>query len=159
MTAFLNASGSGFVYDDPDNEPERGTAAHALWLVHWHLEWENPDQLDQLGQLYTDDITWELHIPGAVLAYAGKKNVLENYTRLLKVLQDLKGELLDAYATPTRVFLDQQISYDVGPGAEDFMDPSILPTDRHVRARMLHNFRVADGRLSREQAYIIPSAP
>ncbi|MFF4806311.1 nuclear transport factor 2 family protein [Streptomyces sp. NPDC002144] len=164
MTTLQHATGvtvtSGSeVYPDAGTEPPKGTAEHALWLVHWHLEWENPEQLDQLATLYSDDITWEFHIPGADLVYGGKPAVLDNYRRLLVVLQDLQGSLVDAYATSERCFIDQRISYVVGPGSEGLMDPSVLPPGARVEGRLMHNFHVRDGLLSREVAYFVPSPP
>ena len=59
--------------------PPMGTPEHADWLVHWHFEFENPQQIDMLGELYTDDIVWEL--PSAGIEFRGKRDVIENYRK------------------------------------------------------------------------------
>ena len=51
------------------------------------------------------------------------------------------------------------MSYRVGPGSEGLMDPSVLPPGGFVSGRLLHNFHVRDGLLSREIAYFIPNPP
>lgn len=158
----MTTTGQSFrhaIYPDAENQPPVGSADHALWLVNWHVVWERADLVDQLGQLYTDDIEWEFHIPGVDLAFTGKRDVLANYARLLGVLQDFRETLNDAYSTPTRVFTDQSISYTVGPGAEGLMDPTVLPPGATVHGRLLHNFHVRDGLLAREIAYFIPNQP
>ena len=64
-----------------------------------------------------------------------------------------------AYSTPSRIFVDADMSYRVGPGSEGLMDPSVLPPGGFVSGRLLHNFHVRDGLLSREIAYFIPNPP
>jgi mannose-6-phosphate isomerase-like protein (cupin superfamily) len=147
------------IYGDPANQPPIGSTDHALWLVHWHLALEAAESIAELGNLYRDDIAWEMHFPGVDIEYAGKQSVLEHYTELFQATSDFEDVTHDVFATPTRVFIDQSISYKISPDAGDFMDASVVPPGGRVQGRLLHTFQVEDGLIARETAYFIPSGP
>jgi|SRR5882757_3807156 len=153
----MSAPDTVAVCANPEHEPPRGTAEHARWLVHWHLEWENPEQLDLLGTLYSDDIAWEMNFPGEYIAHTGKDAVLANYSALLTTLQNLTGTTLECFSTPDRVFIDQHISYDVA--TQSAVDSAQVRGGDQVEGRLVHNFRIAHGLISHETAYFIPDPP
>jgi hypothetical protein len=148
------------VYDDPANEPPAGTPDHALWLVHWHLAYEDDKQIDQLGRLYADDIVWEMHFPFETPRFEGKEAVLSNYRGLLSVLPDLGGPLLRRYATADSAFLDQRVSYTtvIPPGVPKvgLLASDMLPEGKTMHGRLLHDFRISDGLIAKETAFFIP---
>jgi len=59
---------------DWGSPPPVGGTEHALWLAHWHFQFENPEQLHMLEQLYHDDIVWE--VPSRRVIHHGKREVL-----------------------------------------------------------------------------------
>ena len=139
-------------YDQP---PPVGTAEHALWLAYWHFAFENPNQLDMLGELYTDDIVWEL--PSAGIKFQGKAEVIDNYRRTFAAL-DLANFAfvpIDRYATPTRVFDDREAIFTVDDIASFPMPGLNIEEGQQVSMRLTHSFHVRDGLLSRENAYQI----
>jgi hypothetical protein len=74
---------------DWDSPPVRSTE-HALWLAHWHFQFENPEQLHTLEQLYHDDIAWG--VPSCLVIHHGKREVLENYARIFESCAEPKIE-------------------------------------------------------------------
>src|SRR6478672_2286993 len=75
---------------DWDSPPPVGGTEHALWLAHWHFQFENPEQLHMLVQLYHDDIVWE--VPSRRVIHYGKREVLENYARIFESCAEPKIE-------------------------------------------------------------------
>jgi len=148
------------VYGDPDNEPAVGTPEHALWLVHWHVAYEEENQLEQLARLYADDIVWEIHFPFDTPRFEGKEGVLNNYRGLLSVIPDLGGPLLRCYATADSVFLDQLVSYTtvIPPGApkEGLLASDMLPEGRTMHGHLLHDFKIREGLIAEEIAFFVP---
>jgi ketosteroid isomerase-like protein len=134
-----------------DSPPPVGTPEHALWLVHWHFAWENPDQVDRLGDLYHDDIVWE--VPSRRIIYRGKKDVLDNYKRVFESAQGLKQDPVERYGTADRVFDDCEATFKL-ISSHGFPNHP-LPTGTRVAMRLLHNFHIKDGLIIRENGYEI----
>jgi hypothetical protein len=134
-----------------DSPPPIGTPEHALWLVHWHFAWENPDQVDRLADLYHDDIIWE--VPSRRIIYRGKKDVLDNYKRIFESAEGLKQDPVERYGTADRVFDDCEATFKLSSGHGFPNHP--LPTGTRVAMRLLHNFHIEDGLIIRENGYEI----
>ncbi len=134
---------------DPDDPPEIGTVAHALWLVHWHFTWENPDQVDKLGELYHDDIVWE--VPARRIIYRGKKEVLDNYRRVFESAEGLTQVPIERYGTPERVFDDCEATFRL-TSSHGFPN-HLMPLGTDVAMRLIHNFHIQDGLIIRENGY------
>ena len=94
---------------DWDSPPPVGGTEHALWLAHWHFQFENPEQLHMLEQLYHDDIVWE--VPSRRVIHHGKREVLENYARIFESCAEPKIEPVERYATAQRVFDDLEMTF------------------------------------------------
>lgn len=150
------------IYDDPDHEPPVGTAEHALWLVHWHIAYEDEARIDKLGELYADDIVWEMHFPFETPAFQGKDAVLANYRGLMSVIPDLGGPVLSRYSTPAHAFIDQWVSYTTtipeGVPRQGLLASDMLPEGRLMTGRLLHDFKIRDGLIARETAFFVPEA-
>ena len=133
--------------------PPVGTPEHADWLVHWHFEFENPEQLEMLGTLYTEDIVWEL--PAAGIEFHGKREVIDNYRRTFAAIDITTFQFrpIDRYATAARVFDDREASYTVGNPASYPMPGLNIKEGDQVRRRLVHSFHIRDGLISRENVY------
>jgi ketosteroid isomerase-like protein len=136
---------------DPDKPPPVGTPEHALWLVHWHFEWENPDQVERLADLYHDEVVWE--VPARRIILRSKREVVDNYKRIFDSALDLKQEPIERYATPTRVFDDLEATFKLTSSVGFPNHP--LPIGTRVAMRLAHNFHIRDGLISRENSYEI----
>ena len=134
---------------DPDNPPPVGTVEHAKWLVHWHFEWENPNQIDKLADLYHDDIVWEG--PGRLVLSRGKQEVLDNYRKLFESAEDMWQTRIEQYATPTRVFDDRMGGFKL-ISSHGFPNHP-FPVGTRVLMRIVHNFHIQDGLIIRENGY------
>lgn len=134
---------------DASEPPAVGTVERALWLVHWHLAWENPQQLDQLAELYHDDIVWE--VPARRTVYSGKKDVLENYRRIFDSTEDMAQSPVDRYATVDRCFDDIEATFRLVDGKGFPNHP--LPVGTKVAMRLAHSFHIKDGLITREIAF------
>lgn len=134
---------------DPDSPPPVGTTAHALWLVHLHFAWENPDRIDRLAELYHDDIVWE--VPTRRIVYRGKADVIANYRRVFESAEDLELEPVDRYATPDRVFDDSEAYFRLTSSVGFPNHP--LPIGSRVAMRLVHSFQIEDGLIIRENGY------
>ena len=138
--------------------PPMGTPEHADWLVHWHFEFENPQQVDMLGELYTDDIVWEL--PSAGIEFRGKRDAIENYRKIFSVLDltTFAFRSIDRYATATRVFDDREAIFVVSDLASFPMPGLNIKEGEQVRMRLTHSFHIRNGLISRENVYQIIGA-
>lgn len=140
---------------DVNFPPPVGTPEHALWLVHWHFEYENPEQLHLLADFYTDDIVWEL--PSAGIIFHGKTDVIENYRQTFAVMDLATFEFrpIDRYATETRVFDDREAIFTVTDLATFPMPGLNIEEGQQIRMRLSHSFHIRDGLISRENVYQI----
>jgi ketosteroid isomerase-like protein len=150
MTDLTMTTATGMEYD-PENPPPVGTAEHALWLVHLHFAWENPDRIDRLADLYHDDIVWE--VPTRQVLYRGKKEVIANYRRVFESAEGLELRPVDQYATPDRVFDDSEAYFTLTSSAGFPNHP--LPVGTKVAMRLIHSFHIAGGLITRENGYEI----
>lgn len=148
MSDHTLTAATGIDYD-PENPPPVGTAEHALWLVHLHFSWENPDRIDRLADLYHDDIVWE--VPTRRVLYRGKKDVIANYRRVFESAEGLELRPVDQYATPDRVFDDSEAYFTLTSSAGFPNHP--LPVGTKVAMRLVHSFHIADGLIIRENGY------
>lgn len=142
---------------DYASPPPVGTTAHADWLVHWHFAFENPEQVDMLGELYTDDIVWEL--PSAGIQFSGKHDVIENYRQAFAVMDlgSFQFRPIDRYATTDRVFDDREALFTVTDLAAFPMPGLDIREGEQVRMRLTHSFHIRDGLIARENVYQIIS--
>jgi hypothetical protein len=134
---------------DPGTPPAIGTVERALWLVRWHVAWENPEQLEQLGELYDDDIIWE--VPARRTIYRGKKEVLENYRRIFESVENLTQNPIDRYATVDRCFDDMEATFLLTDSKGFPNHP--LPVGTRIAMRLTHSFHIKDGLITREIAF------
>jgi len=148
MSDLASTASTGIDYDAA-NPPPVGTIEHALWLVHLHFSWENPDRIDRLAELYDDDIVWE--VPTRRIIYRGKKEVIANYRRVFESAEDLELEPVDRYATPDRVFDDSEAYFRLTSSTGFPNHP--LPVGTRVAMRLVHSFHIADGLIVRENGY------
>jgi len=137
------------------NPPPVGTPEHALWLVHWHFAFEDSDQIDMLGELYSDDIVWEL--PSAGILFHGKHDVIENYRRTFAAmdLSVFKFQPIEAFATSTRVFDDRVATFTVNDIDMLPMPGLQLRQGEQISMRLTHCFHIENGLISRENVYQI----
>lgn len=133
---------------DAGEPPAIGTVERALWLVQWHVAWENPAQLEQLGELYDDDIVWE--VPTRRTIYKGKHEVLENYRRIFDSIANLTQHPIDRYATVDRCFDDMEATFLLTDGKGFPNHP--LPVGTRISMRLSHTFHIKNGLITREVA-------
>ena len=136
---------------DWDSPPPVGGTEHALWLAHWHFQFENPEQLYMLEQLYHDDIVWE--VPSRRVIHHGKREVVENYARIFESCAEPKIEPVERYATAHRVFDDLEMTFKLIDSKGFPNHP--LPVGTRVAMRVVHNFHIQDGLIIRENGYEI----
>jgi hypothetical protein len=134
---------------DWDSPPPVGTTERALWLAHWHFQFENPEQLPMLERLYHDDIVWE--VPSRRVIHRGKKDVLENYAKIFESCAEPKVVLVERYGTPERVFDDLEMTFKLIDGKGFPNHP--LPVGTRIALRVVHNFHIQDGLIIRENGY------
>lgn len=113
----------------------------ALWLAHWHREWENPERLDKLAELYHPDVEWEV----------------ENYRAICESIEYISARRVDRYATVDRVFDDSQAMITLISG--DGFPNHPVPVGSIVDMRMIHSSHIKDGLIIRENSYELWRTP
>jgi hypothetical protein len=134
---------------DWDSPPPVGSTDHALWLAHWHFQFETPEQLHMLEQLYHDEIVWE--VPSRRVIHHGKRDVLENYAKIFESCAEPKVVPVERYGTPERVFDDLEMTFKLIDSRGFPNHP--LPVGTRVALRVVHNFHIKDGLIIRENGY------
>lgn len=124
--------------------------AHNLKLVEAHFAAEAGEHIEDCLETYTDDIIWEA--PARFVKYQGKEQVAEYYLSLWRSMADVEFQANDRYATEDRVFDDLEATFTlVGDG---FVNCP-FPVGTRVHMRLLHNFEIRDGLISKEIGYEI----
>ncbi|MEU2006638.1 nuclear transport factor 2 family protein [Rhodococcus sp. NPDC019627] len=138
-------------YDwDEHVKPPIGTVERALWLAHWHMEWENPEQLDKLAELYHPEVEWET--PGRRIYQKGNvPKIIENYRAICDSLEFISARRVDRFATPDRVFDDSEALVKLVSGHGFPNHP--MPVGSLVDMRIVHSFHIKDGLIIRENSY------
>ena len=121
---------------------------HALALVQMHFEEENPDRIDECIRLYTHDAEWQA--PARGVAYTGPEQIKKMYLRLFSSCEDFVFTPVERWATPDRVFDDCFATFRIiGDGFENCP----MPIGTKVKMRLIHNFHIRDGLISKEIGY------
>lgn len=121
---------------------------HALDVVEMHLQEENPDRIDECIRLYTDDAVWEA--PARKVSYAGRDLIKKMYLRVFNGVVDFEFTPVERWATPDRVFDDSYASFKI---TGDAFENCPYPIGTKVQMRLIHNFHIRDGLISREIGY------
>jgi hypothetical protein len=121
---------------------------HALDLIEMHLQEENPERIDACIRLYTEDAEWEA--PARLVTYKGRETIKKMYLRVFGGVADFEFTPVERWATPDRVFDDSFASFRI---TGDAFENCPLPIGTRVRMRLIHNFHIRDGLISREIGY------
>jgi hypothetical protein len=121
---------------------------HALDVVEMHLQEENPDRIDECIRLYTDDAVWEA--PARLVSYQGRETIKKMYLRVFANVVDFEFTPVERWATPNRVFDDSFASFTI---TGDAFENCPYPIGAKVKMRLIHNFHIRDGLISREIGY------
>lgn len=125
-------------------------ATYARDIVELHLHEENPQRIDECIKLYAENAVWET--PARNQFYTGRETIRAMYLRIFAGTADFSFELLDSYATPTRVFVDMWARFRM---TGDAFDNCPFPVGTRVKMRLLHSFHILDGLIEREIGYEI----
>ena len=132
--------------DQPMTYEER--VQYALDLVDMHLHEENPQRIDECIKLYTPDAVWDA--PARGVSYVGREKIKEMYLKLFASAEGISFEPIERFASPDRVFDDMRVRFRLtGDGFENCP----YPVGTRVKMRLLHNFHITDGMISREIGY------
>jgi hypothetical protein len=121
---------------------------HALDVVEMHLQEENPDRIDECICLYTDDAVREA--PARKVSYQGRDLIKKMYLRVFSGVVDFEFTPVERWATPDRVFDDSYASFKI---TGDAFENCPYPIGTKVQMRLIHNFHIGDGLISREIGY------
>src|SRR6202021_3695207 len=121
---------------------------HALDVVTMHLQEENPDRIDEFIRLYTDNAVWEA--PARKVSYQGRDLIKKMYLRVFNGVTDFEFTPVERWATPERVFDDSYESFNLTGDAFETCPYPIAPK---VQMRLIHNFHIEGGLISREIGY------
>jgi ketosteroid isomerase-like protein len=121
---------------------------HAMDLVQMHLQEENPERIDECIRLYTDDAEWEA--PARLVTYKGRDTIKKMYLKVFAGVEDFVFTQVGRWATPDRVFDDSFASFRI---VGEAFENCPLPIGTNVRMRLIHNFHIRDGLISREIGY------
>ena len=123
---------------------------YALDLVDMHLHEENPDRIDECIKLYAEDAVWET--PARAVSYRGREAIKRMYLRVFDSADGIAFHPIERFATPDRVFDDMLVTFRIsGDGFENCP----FPIGTKVKMRLLHNFHIRDGMISKEIGYEI----
>lgn len=120
----------------------------ALALVEMHFQEENPDQIDEALRLYSDDVEW--HAPARNVIYKGKQEIKKMYLALFGAAEGIQLHPLERFATPDRVVDDTVVTFRIG---NNDIQNCPYPVGTDVRMRLVHIFRVENGKITRETGY------
>jgi ketosteroid isomerase-like protein len=121
-----------------------------LALVQAHFDFENPNQIHEAIDLYTDDIVWEA--PARGVSYKGKEMVERMYRAIFDAAPDLKITPIARFATEDRVVDDCWAKFSIaGPGFEQCP----FPVGTKVDMRLVHIFEIRGDRISKETGFEI----
>ena len=123
---------------------------YALDLVDMHLHEENPDRIDECIKLYAEDAVWET--PARAVSYRGREAIKRMYLRVFDSADGIAFHPIERFATPDRVFDNMLVTFRIsGDGFENCP----FPIGTKVKMRLLHNFHIRDGMISKEIGYEI----
>ncbi|MDZ7881905.1 MAG: nuclear transport factor 2 family protein [Mycobacterium sp.] len=131
-------------------QDREATIARNLAVVQEHFHNENPEDVDKAIALYADEIVWEAPSRGVV--HRTHADVKAAYLDIFDTIHITRMVLLRETATETSVFTDH-----IGEGVVIGNKMPNLPfgPGTQLNARLVHNFELKDGRITRETAYEI----
>ncbi|GHJ47090.1 hypothetical protein Cs7R123_44320 [Catellatospora sp. TT07R-123] len=116
--------------------------------VHFHNE--NVESIDKAISVYTDDIVWEVPARGLVLRDV--EEVKREYLKIFSSMNIHKITNLHRFATEEWVFDDSIFEWTItGDGFRN----APFPVGTTVSIRLLHAFKMRDGKICREHGYEI----
>ncbi|MDI1460801.1 nuclear transport factor 2 family protein [Catellatospora sp. KI3] len=116
--------------------------------VHFHNE--NVESIDKAISVYTDDIVWEVPARGLVLRDV--EEVKQEYLKIFSSMNIHKITNLHRFATEEWVFDDSIFEWTItGDGFRN----APFPVGTTVSIRLLHAFKMRDGKICREHGYEI----
>lgn len=121
---------------------------HALSLVQMHFDLENPEYIDECVRLYTDDAEWEA--PARLANYRGPENIKRMYLRLFAATAEFEWTHVERWATPDRVIDDSIAVFRI---INDGFENCPFPVGTKIKMRLVHNFHIRDGLISKEIGY------
>lgn len=121
---------------------------HNLEIVEAHFDSEAAQNIEKVLKTYNDDIAWEA--PARHVSYHGKQAVAEAYLRLWRSAADPEVIHHERYATEDRVFDDLTVTFTI---VDDGWENCPFPVGTRVQQRLLHNFEIRNGLISREIGY------
>ena len=155
MTERLAHSSDAYTWDE-HVKPPIGTVERALWLAHWHMEWENPEQVDKLPELYHPEVEWET--PGRRIYLKGNvPEIIKCYRAIFESIELISERRIDRYATVDRVFDDSEATFKLVSGHGFPNHP--VPVGSIVEMRLIHSFHIKDGLIIRENSYELWGTP
>ena len=119
-----------------------------LKLVEAHFDSEAAQNIEQVLKTYNDDIVWEA--PARHVSYHGKQAVAAAYLRLWESAADPEVIHHERYATEDRVFDDLTVIFTI---IDDGWENCPFPVGTRVQQRLLHNFEIRNGLISKEIGY------
>lgn len=126
---------------------DRDTVAENLACVELHFHTEAQNEIEAALELYTDDIVWEAPAPnGLNRSFTGKKAVAESYRELFATMGNIQFQLLQRFATETRVVDDSLVTFEV---LKDGYWPH-FSAGQKIEMRLVHIFEMRDGKISKE---------
>jgi hypothetical protein len=121
---------------------------YALDLVDMHLAEENPVRIDECIKFYSEDAVWEAPTRG--VSYTGREKIKKMYLRVFDSAAGISFHPIERFASPDRVFDDMEVRFTLsGNGFEN----APFPVGTKVKMRLLHNFHISDGLISKEIGY------
>lgn len=121
---------------------------HALDLVEMHMETENPERIEECIRLYTEDAEWEAPLRG--VTYIGREDIKSMYLKLFAAIDDIVWTPIERFATPDRVVDDMHVA---GRLSREGVENSPFPLGTKIKGRLVHNFHIRDGMISKEIGY------
>lgn len=123
---------------------EQALIARNLEIVAEHIENEARDPV-AVCALYTGDIVQEF--PARRLRFEGKDAIAANYKRMFGAIGMPEMEPVERFATPTRVYDDMIVRFDL---LREGMDNAPVRIGKRIELRLVHLFHMRDGLISRE---------
>jgi hypothetical protein len=109
-----------------------------------HIEGEGRDPASVMD-LYTDDIVLEM--PSRNITLTGKAAIEANYRRMFGAVELISMDVLDRFATETRVVDDSLVRMRI---VREGFDNAPFPAGSTVELRLLHVFAMREGKIARE---------
>ena len=138
--------------DDFENyktlEEYKAAVNYAMKIVDKHFLEENPEQIDDMLRLYSEDVEW--HAPARDVIYHGKEEIRKMYMALFYAAEGMELTPMERFATPSRVVDDSLVTFRIG---NDDIQNCPYPVGTFVKMRLIHIFHVEKGMITRESGY------